>query len=632
MRKTLVILNLIFIFLLTGCLSQSINVISDVEELPNNITIELSAESSIMLVGETQTISATANLEGALFSWRSLNEEIISVGSNGTIEALALGTATIQAILVQNETIKGNILIEVVESPINITLEGKTEAHVGEMFEVIANISPSTSFDDIEWSSSDVEKAIVVNGLVKLLSEGKVTIKASSIANALIFGELTLNILAPVTPTDITVNDITEVSINQTKRISYYVLPNNASREVVWTSSDDSVIVVDKNGQIFGKSLGQATIRLESIYDDLVFEEVVIECKVDENNSSNLETTIQNVIENSLPALVGISNYQLSSLTNTTFLHSKGSGVIYKVMIINNDLDIIEYDENYDQQNIKEYLYYAVTNRHVIENSSYIKVYIGSKDKEYNASLVAFDDKTDLAVVSFKFNEYFEPLLFGNTSDIKSGTFVIALGNPNGTEYFGTSTLGIVSYPKRYINDDLDGDGIGDWHSEYIQHDGAINHGNSGGPLLNLRGEIIGINTLKMVSDSIESMGFAIPSHIITPQLSTLENGQTPVRASFGLVAMTVKEILERDDNLYEIPEGIDYGVYVTTVNPDSVGANALIEPGDIILSLNQIDLIYIYQVRIELGKVVVGNNQTLTASVYKKTTSQIETVEFIFP
>ncbi|MDD3383149.1 MAG: trypsin-like peptidase domain-containing protein, partial [Bacilli bacterium] len=306
--------------------------------------------------------------------------------------------------------------------------------------------------------------------------------------------------------------------------------------------------------------------------------------------------------------------------------------VIYKVMIINNDLDIIEYDENYDQQNIKEYLYYAVTNRHVIENSSYIKVYIGSKDKEYDASLVAFDDKTDLAVVSFKFNEYFEPLLFGNTSDIKSGTFVIALGNPNGTEYFGTSTLGIVSYPKRYINDDLDGDGIGDWHSEYIQHDGAINHGNSGGPLLNLRGEIIGINTLKMVADSIESMGFAIPSHIITPQLSTLENGQTPVRASFGLVAMTVKEILERDDNLYEIPEGIDYGVYVTTVNPDSVGANALIEPGDIILRLNEIDLIYIYQVRIELGKVVVGNNQTLTASVYKKTTSQIETVEFIFP
>ncbi len=633
MKKVFLILNLIVLLFLTGCFNRSVSIVSDVEKLPDNITIELTADTKVMLIGETKAITATANnIEDAEFSWRSLNEEIISVSSNGVVRALAIGQATIQAILLQNESIRGNIILEVVESPANIVVNGRDEAYVGEMFELTATVLPANSYNDIEWSSSDASKAIVFNGLVKVLSEGEVVIKASSIANALIFGELTINILPPITPTTIVSSDVTEIYVNQSKKINYNVIPNNASREVVWTSSDDSIISVDKYGQILGKAVGEATIRLESIYNGEIYKEIVIECKTNPSFNFDLEATVQNIIEESLPALIGVSKYEYSSLTNTTFLHSKGSGVIYKVMIINNDLDVIEYDENYDPENIKEYLYYAVTNRHVIVNSNYIKVYIGSKDREYDANIVAFDDKTDIAVISFKFNEYFKPLLFGDTSNIKSGTFVVSLGNPNGTQYYGTSTFGIVSHSKRYINDDLDGDGIGDWHSEYIQHDGAINQGNSGGPLLNLRGEIIGINTLKMLANASEAMAFAIPSHIIVPQLSTLEDGKTPVRASLGLIAMTVKEIIDREDNIHELPEGIEHGIYITTVNSGSVGANALLEVGDIILSMNDIDLVYIYQVRLELGKIVVGNNQTIIASVYKKNTGTIETVELIFP
>lgn len=632
MKKVFIFISFIFLLTLSGCFANSIHISSDLEELPEEINITIAADNKIMLIGETQQLRASADLEGALFSWRSMSVDIMSVSNNGVVLALSIGTATIQAILIQNETIRANFLIEVVESPESISITGPTEANADEMFGLSASISPSGSYQKVLWSSSDESKAVVANGFVRTIAEGEVMIKATSSANKLIFSEYAITILPAIVPTALTLESSMEIFLNQTKKAFVSVSPSNASKKAIWSSSDETIVYVDQSGQVYAKGVGSAVVSVKSIYNEAVFSTINITCSANTSSAFALEEQIQTVIENSLQALVGISNYQMTTTTNTLFLHSKGSGVIYKAMIVTNEFKIVEYDASFDETEIKEYLYYVATNRHVIENAANLKVYIGSKDKDYPAALVAFDDKTDFAVISFRFNEYFEPLLFADTSGIKAGSFVISLGCPNGFEYYGSATLGIVSYSKRYMNDDLDGDGVGDWHSEYIQHDGAINHGNSGGPLLNLTGEIIGLNTLKMVSNNVELMGFAIPSHVIKALLPVIEDGKTPVRAALGLVGSSVKDLLERDDELYEIPEGIEYGVYVTVVNPNTVSAAAGLEVGDVVLIFNNVELLYIHQIRAELGKIVVGNNEIITAKVYKKISGQIETIEFIFP
>ncbi|MDD3171265.1 MAG: trypsin-like peptidase domain-containing protein, partial [Bacilli bacterium] len=204
------------------------------------------------------------------------------------------------------------------------------------------------------------------------------------------------------------------------------------------------------------------------------------------------EGLIEAAIEKAAPAVVGVSNYEQGKL-GIYSLAATGSGVIYSCEATYKDgTTTADCSETMDSSDVEKYSYNVVTNRHVVESEveNYIKVYLGEEDVKVKATVLGYDDKVDLAVVNFETTKYIQPIEFADSDQLQRGNFAIAIGNPNGYEYYGSATFGIVSFPKRYMSDDTDGDGVADWDSEYIQHDVAINPGNSGGALINIEGQL----------------------------------------------------------------------------------------------------------------------------------------------
>jgi serine protease Do len=269
-----------------------------------------------------------------------------------------------------------------------------------------------------------------------------------------------------------------------------------------------------------------------------------------------------------------------------------------------------------------------MTNRHVVSDNEKdivsVEVYDGDLGVYYEAEVLGFDDKVDVAVVKFLTEKFMKPVEF-MSEQVERGDFAIAIGNPNGYDYYGSATFGIVSHGKRYLSDDTDGDLINDWDAEYIQHDVAINPGNSGGALINLEGKLIGINTLKLVGSKVDNMGFAIPTNTISKLLPYLEAGEVPERFKLGINIYTVKDIIDSKYNenftdaegnpIESFPEDITNGIYVIEPNEDII-SEGLFLPGDIIVLFNGQEIKYSYEFRAVLGEMVKGD--TATFKVYR--------------
>ncbi|HHU56602.1 MAG TPA: PDZ domain-containing protein [Acholeplasmataceae bacterium] len=243
-------------------------------------------------------------------------------------------------------------------------------------------------------------------------------------------------------------------------------------------------------------------------------------------------------------------------------------------------------------------------------------MYFGEEDEEIKATLMEQDPQVDLAVIRFEYAKYIQPLEFADSDQLKKGSFAIALGNPSG--YYGSATFGIISYPKRYIEEDIDNDRIIDWEAEYIQHDVAINPGNSGGPLINLQGQIIGINTMKFVDEEIDNMGFSIPSNLVAQIVPLLEQGIKPQRPKLGVQILEIRSMNEEKRLSYNIPSDINYGLLVDSVEPNSPAGKANIKKGDIILYFNGVQIRYTHQLRNELNKLVNTSGKQIEIVVYR--------------
>lgn len=272
-------------------------------------------------------------------------------------------------------------------------------------------------------------------------------------------------------------------------------------------------------------------------------------------------------------------------------VESIGSGVIYKRI------------DNYKNDEFVNYTYYAITNRHVIlgnktDRTYKVYAYLGYEDTEIEATILGYDKCVDMAVIKFDSTTKIEPVEFANSDKIEKGQFVIAVGNPDGYEYYGSVTFGVISGTLRYISDDTDDDGVKDFNATYIQHDASINPGNSGGGLFTTDGKLVGINTLKLVDDTIDNMGFAIPSNVIKSIATNyLENGLEVVRPRLGVVGIEVKVLTNAviaANGLLELPdifEGKKYGIYVTEVTQNGTMDATNLQKDDIILSFDGVKL-----------------------------------------
>lgn len=281
------------------------------------------------------------------------------------------------------------------------------------------------------------------------------------------------------------------------------------------------------------------------------------------------EINISDIIEDSTEAIVGITNlgeqqnpFQPSQGGDVE--QGTGSGVIY---------DVTD-DEAY-----------IITNHHVIDGANKVSVSLHDGETE-EAKLVGTDPLTDTAVLKIAGDFDITPLEFGNSDDVRSGESVIAIGNPLGLELSRTVTQGIVSAVDRSINVQT---AAGDWELDVIQTDAAINPGNSGGALINASGELIGINSLKIASDNVEGLGFAIPSNDVQAIVKELrENGKVE-RAYLGVGLQDLRTI----PSFYmpDIPEDVKAGALVMSVDESSAAGKAGLQEEDIIVKMNDIDI-----------------------------------------
>ncbi len=241
---------------------------------------------------------------------------------------------------------------------------------------------------------------------------------------------------------------------------------------------------------------------------------------------------------------------------------------------------------------------YIVTNNHVIDGADEITVVL-SDGKSYKATLTGADSRTDLAVLKVDGNNLPYATL-GNSSELQVGELAVAIGNPLGEELAGTVTGGYISALNRSIM-------VDDKKFNLIQTDAAINPGNSGGALVNNYGEVIGINSVKMSSEGVEGIGFAIPIDEAKPIIEDLKtSGYVTGRPVIGIAG---RDVTEQDSKYYNIPVGI----YVYQVSKYSAAEQAGIQAGDVITKFNGEEVKTSDELNDKKEKFKVGDTVTLT-------------------
>ncbi|WP_394219099.1 S1C family serine protease [Halobacillus trueperi] len=289
------------------------------------------------------------------------------------------------------------------------------------------------------------------------------------------------------------------------------------------------------------------------------------------NVQLDVNTQITDVVEKVTPSVVGVVNLQ----TRQDFWQQEGdsaqqagvgSGVIYKK---------------------EDGTAYVVTNNHVIEGASEIEVVLADETR-VKAQLIGGDLFTDLAVLKMPAEQVEQVAELGTSENLKVGEPAIAIGNPLGLSFAGSVTQGIISGKERAIPQDFNGDGMEDWQAEVIQTDAAINPGNSGGALINIDGQLIGINSMKIAQSSVEGIGFAIPIDSAKPIIDELEQFGQVNRPYIGIEAYGLNEVptSEWSDTL-NLPQDVDGGLYIRSIRQMSPAAKAGLEPLDVITALD---------------------------------------------
>jgi serine protease Do len=212
----------------------------------------------------------------------------------------------------------------------------------------------------------------------------------------------------------------------------------------------------------------------------------------------------------------------------------------------------------------------VITNNHVIANAEDILVRVG--DKEYKAKLVGTDPYMDVAVLKMETKDKFKPVKFGDSDLARVGDWAVAIGNPFGLG--GTVTAGIISARNRDINLTR--------YDDFIQTDASINQGNSGGPLFNLKGEVIGINTAILGQSGSIGIGFAIPANAASNVIDQLvEFGET----KRGWLGVRIQEVTKEIAEVEKLKK--PQGALVASVGENSPADKAGVKAGDIILEFD---------------------------------------------
>ena len=332
-----------------------------------------------------------------------------------------------------------------------------------------------------------------------------------------------------------------------------------------------------------------------------------------QNVKANVNSDITTAVDKVQDAVVSVINLQRQNQSNDFSklfgqqqqssedgdleASSEGSGVIYKK----------EGDTSY-----------IVTNNHVVDGQQGLEVLLkdGTKVK---AELVGTDAYSDLAVLKIKSDKVDKVASFGDSNALKVGEPAIAIGSPLGSEYANSVTSGIISSLNRQVTSTNESNQTVNINA--IQTDAAINPGNSGGPLINIAGQVIGINSSKIASTSgsssgvnVEGMGFAIPSNDVVNIINQLEKDGKVTRPALGITMYDLSYIsTQQKEEVLKIPSSVTNGVVVASVQPATPAEKAGLKQYDVITKIDDTEVSSSIELQSVLYKKKVGDKVKIT-------------------
>jgi serine protease Do len=260
---------------------------------------------------------------------------------------------------------------------------------------------------------------------------------------------------------------------------------------------------------------------------------------------------------------------------------------------------------------------YIVTNNHVVSGSNSLEI-IMSDGTKLPAKIVGTDSVTDLAVLKINASAVTTVASFGDSDNIKVGETALAIGSPLGSEYATSLTQGIISAKKRTISTTTES-GASNGEATVIQTDAAINAGNSGGPLINLAGQVIGINSMKLSSSgastsTVEGMGFAIPANEVVTIIDQLVKNGEITRPALGVTLVDLTAIsADQQKSILKLPSSVTEGAVLMSVNAGPA-KNAGLKKHDVITKVD--------------GKAVSGTAE-LREALYKHKINDTMSIEY---
>ena len=276
---------------------------------------------------------------------------------------------------------------------------------------------------------------------------------------------------------------------------------------------------------------------------------------------------------------------------------SSGSGFVYK----------IEKDDAY-----------ILTNNHVIAESEDIRVTFPNGET-HKVEILGKELYSDIAVLKIDAKHVNMVAEIGKSEDLRLGDTVFAVGAPLASKYSGTVTRGIVSGKDRMVEVNFSNTSTSDYIMKVIQTDAAINSGNSGGPLANANGEVIGITNMKLVSSGVEGIGFAIPIEDALAVVEKIESGKSVDRPLLGISMLELNDLYRLYHSNITIDPSIKKGVAIVEVQKDSSADKAGITKGDVITKINDIEVVSIAELRYQLYRYESGDEITITLMRDKK-------------
>ena len=254
---------------------------------------------------------------------------------------------------------------------------------------------------------------------------------------------------------------------------------------------------------------------------------------------------------------------------------------------------------------------YIMTNHHVIDGTDSVKIIL-SDDTVLDVEVMGSEAYSDIGVLAVDATKVTHVAIIGDSTQLKVGDTLLTVGSPEGADYAGTVTKGVLSGKDRLVGVALTSSNQYDYYMKVIQTDAAINPGNSGGPICNINGEVIGITNMKLVDSTVEGMGFAIPIEDALIYAETLEKKEAVVRPYFGIGMLDVSDKENLFYNQIMLASDVTTGVVIIEVADNSPASKAKLKKGDIIIELAGEKIDSLAYFRYELYKHSAGETVTI--------------------